>query len=40
MGARAFPAWQGLQAQAAIERDVFISPLLPGFEIDLAAIFQ
>jgi hypothetical protein len=29
-----------LQAQAAIERDIFISPLLPGFEMDLAAIFQ
>ena len=31
---------QGLQAQAVIERDVFTSPLLPGFEMDLAAIFQ
>ena len=32
--------YQGLQAQAAVERDIFISPLLPGFEMDLAAIFQ
>jgi Uma2 family endonuclease len=32
--------YQGLQAQAAIERDVFTSPQLPGFEMDLAAIFQ
>jgi Uma2 family endonuclease len=31
---------QGLKAQAVIERDVFTSPLLPGFEMDLAAIFQ
>jgi hypothetical protein len=29
-----------LQAQAAIERDIFTSPLLPGFEMDLAAIFR
>jgi Uma2 family endonuclease len=32
--------FQELQAQAAIERDIFTSPLLPGFEMDLAAIFQ
>jgi Uma2 family endonuclease len=32
--------YQGLQAQAAIERDIFTSPRLPGFEMDLAAIFQ
>ena len=32
--------YQGLQAQAAIERDIFTSALLPGFEMDLAAIFQ
>jgi len=31
---------QGLQAQAVIERDVFTSSLLPGFEMDLATIFQ
>jgi Uma2 family endonuclease len=31
---------QGLQAQAVIERDVFTSPLLPGFEMDLAVVFQ
>lgn len=30
----------GLQAQASIERDIFTSPLLPGFEMDLAAVFQ
>jgi hypothetical protein len=23
-----------------VERDIFASPLLPGFEMDLAAIFQ
>ena len=32
--------YQGLQAQAVIEKDIFTSPLLPGFEMDLAAIFQ
>lgn len=32
--------YQGLQAQAVIERAIFTSPLLPGFEMDLAAIFQ
>jgi len=32
--------YQGLQAHAAIERDIFTSPLLPGFEMDLAAIVQ
>ncbi len=31
---------QELKAQAVIERDVFTSPLLPGFEMDLGAIFQ
>jgi Uma2 family endonuclease len=32
--------YQELQAQAVIERDVFTSPLLPGFEMNLTAIFQ
>jgi Uma2 family endonuclease len=31
---------QGLQAQAAIASDIFTSPLLPGFQMDLAVIFQ
>jgi Uma2 family endonuclease len=31
---------EGLQAQAVVEHDIFTSPLLPGFEMDLAAIFQ
>jgi Uma2 family endonuclease len=31
---------QGLKAEAVIERDVFTSPLLPGFEMELAATFQ
>jgi Uma2 family endonuclease len=32
--------YAGLQAQAVIEHDVFTSPLLPGFEMDLAGIFR
>jgi hypothetical protein len=32
--------YQELQAQASIERAIFTSPLLPGFEMDLAAVFQ
>ena len=32
--------YQGRQAQAVIERDIFTSLLLPGFEMDLAAIFH
>jgi Uma2 family endonuclease len=32
--------YQELQAQASIERAIFTSPLMPGFEMDLAAVFQ
>jgi Uma2 family endonuclease len=32
--------YQGLHAQAVIEHDVFTSPLLPGFYMDLTEIFR
>jgi Uma2 family endonuclease len=32
--------YEGRKAQALIEHDVFTSPLLPGFEMDLSEIFR